>query len=543
MRNKYLLLLLAAGAFLSLTGCEKEPNTMKGDPQEVRFSVVTANPETKTVYTGEGTVDPDNDDYLIWERIDWVKGDKILIWSDYAVEHHGNQDHFATYAVDTPTRDDFNDEPYPNRSWSLVKDEADLGLIYNDEYKDKKYQFWSIYPASAATNSPAGGTGDSANEVKFDISDSQGDTENTGTAPNVVFKPNMDRAVMLAAVKDADYNSDIEFKFYPAFTAFEFTLSTQDGEALNLTKVVLSSEESPLAGTVTAAVESDTRTNGSVGNLVGGSTYVVSATKNEITYDLSSGIPENGELTFTVFALPQDVKGLKLKFYDGETLIATGRLAYNGEDITFGACLKHCIRGVKIPTGWSFSYLTFDLKVLDWEGVDITGDSSDFPQASQFAVTGEGVKNGYTDLHLGLQPGGSEQKDPYRQQWYFIDGQTVSVFFKVMLPQDGKWELEVVGGTEENPVEADAALFTFTNAYDEDDTKPLEGNIGHNGETAVKINITYNGPEGEAHSFFFHTYAYDTAGNKYNIDSETQIYDRGRGYHTFFVNNSVYNNN
>ena len=209
--------------------------------------------------------------------------------------------------------------------------------------------------------------------------------------------------------------------------------------------------------------------------------------------------------------------------------------------MTFAACKKHRINGLILPTGWQFEYITLDLKVLDWEAVDVDGVSSEFPQATQFAVTGEGVKNGDSDLHLG-GTGDDRQKDPYRQQWYFVDRQTVTVFFKIMLPVNGTWKLEPVGGTEENPVEGDKAYFSFKNAYDDTDTTPLDGPIGSDGNTAVKINITYNGPDGEAHTFYFHSYAIDENGNKYNIDSETQIYDRGRGYHTFFVNSPLYNN-
>lgn len=549
MRNKYLLLLLAAGAFLSLTGCEKEPNTMKGDPQDVRFTVVTPNPETKTVYTGEGTVDDNNPNYLIWERISWVKGDKLLIWSDYAVDHLNKTKQVATYAVGEPQNKDFPGQDYPNQSWSIIKDEADLGLIYNDEYKDKKYQFWSIYPASAATNNPSGGTDASAKEVVFDIEASQGDTENEGTAPNIVLKPNMDRAVMLAAVDgdDAvDYNSDVEFKFYPAFTAFEFTLSTQDGDALDIHKVVLTSNyiqnsNSPLAGTVTATVTGGTRKNGS--DYIGGSTYVSSETSNQITYTLPEGvgIPEGGELTFTVFALPQDITGLKLSFYDSdEKLIGTGRLAYNGEDITFGACQKHCIRGVKLPSGWFFSYFTLQLEVLDWDGVDITGDSSQFPQATQFAISGTGVLNGNKDLGM---TGDGGAKDPYRQQWYFKTDQTVELNFKVMFPAGGSWELVPMGD--------DAGLFTITNVTEETESGDLWGNMYQKSSedlaaisTNVKIKITFDGT-GE-HQFYFESYVYDKPnkeGNKFNIDSETQLYDAGRGYHTFIVNSPSYPTN
>ncbi|MBR3074154.1 MAG: hypothetical protein IKH11_00165, partial [Bacteroidales bacterium] len=97
---------------------------------------------------------------------------------------------------------------------------------------------------------------------------------------------------------------------------------------------------------------------------------------------------------------------------------------------------------------------------------------------------------------------------------------------------------------EENPVEADAALFTVKNlSPDAASESNLYGPINETSSTDVKLEITYNGTDTAAHSFYFHTYAYSGAnrtGTKFNIDSETQIYDRGRGYHTFFVNNANY---
>ena len=251
-------------------------------------------------------------------------------------------------------------------------------------------------------------------------------------------------------------------------------------------------------------------------------------------------VSSESNVIFNIFALPQAISGLKVTFYTNEgaksvNLTQSDKTTY----IEFAACKKHKINGLILPSGWYFKYITLDLKVLEWEAEDIEGNSEDFPQATQFSVSGEGVLNGYEDLDLG-----SGVKDPYRQQWYFKTDQTVTVFFKVMLPAGGTWEVEVVGGTEENPVEADAALFTVKNlSPDAASESNLYGPINETSSTDVKLEITYNGTDTAAHSFYFHTYAYSGAnrtGTKFNIDSETQIYDRGRGYHTFFVNNANY---
>ena len=119
----------------------------------------------------------------------------------------------------------------------------------------------------------------------------------------------------------------------------------------------------------------------------------------------------------------------------------------------------------------------------------------------------------------------------------------MTLTFKVMLPAGGTWELVPMGGTEANPVDADASLFTIRNVSSGTATTNLYGPINTSGSTDVKLEITYNG-SGE-HSFYFLSYAYsgpNKTGEKYSIDSETQLYDRGRGYHTFIVNSPLYNN-
>lgn len=459
-----------------------------------------------------------------------------MVWSDNATVRQGGTPYFsgnsnlAVYTIGTPTA---NGE----KSEAPIEDPAGNGLQYPDENPGTK--LWGIYPASAVTESQVD------NAVPFKIESEQALAQNSSTK---AYAPDMNQAVMVAYVSSAKAGAPVVLPFTPAFTDFEFNLGIpQDEEqaadySVTITAVEFVSTSTALSGGFTATCGNDgTWTY----------TFANNAAKSvKATFD-GDGITldkNNPNLTFNVFALPQDLTNLKVTFYTNEgtktlKLIEKKTSSSDADSyLTFDGGKKHQLNGVILPTGWFFKYITLKFEVLEWEAVTVDGNSSEFPQSTQFAVSGEGVKNGDSDLHLG-GTGDNRQKDPYRQQWYFIDGQTVTVFFKIMLPVNGRWELETVGGTEENPAEGDDAYFSFDNAYTSAvETDALSSVIGSDGNTAVKINITYTGPAGEAHAFYFHTCAYDAAGNKYNIDSETQIYDRGRGYHTFFVNNSLYNN-
>ena len=548
MRTITNIILLSAGILLSLTGCQKGTNDVEKHGNLVRFSATSANVNTRTAYSG---LRPDG-----FERIDWTAGDKIMIWSDNATVRpdgtpaiSGN-DKLAIYNIGTISESG-------NKSVATIEDPMGNGLQYPDD--DPGSTFWGVYPASALTASPTKLTDDSYS-VPFSIDAEQALAENTNTGEDVTphglydYVPDMQKALMVAYVTGAKAAAkSVEIPFKAAFTDFEFNISVGEGaSALTISAMEIVSETvegiSTVAPTALSGKFTATCTSGNW-------TY---AAASDAAMSVKATLPGDGltldqthPLSLNVFALPQDLTNLKVVFYTNEgtkTLKLTNK--EKTEFITFAGGKKHVMNGVILPTGWYFKYIDLDLKVLEWEAVDITGESSDFPQASQFAVGGESVKNGYTDIKLG----DADHKDPYRQQWYFMPTHTeegsdeavttvVTVFFKVMLPAEGRWELVPVGGTEENPVPADAALFSFQNAYSPTQTgsAALTGSIGTNGDTAVKINITYTGTDTNPHSFYFLSYAYDKAGNKYNIDSETQIYDRGRGYHTFFVNNPLYN--
>ena len=518
------IVLLSAGILLSLTGCQKGSEINNASDNLVIFSASTGT-ATRTAYSGEVKNGK--------ERIDWTKGDKIMVWSDNATVRPGGTPYFndpvnenlAVYTIDSISDSD-------EKSIATIADPQGNGLQYPKE--NPGTVLWGIFPASAVTKSPVG------NAVPFKIEAEQALTQDSNTE---VYAPDMNQAVMVAYVSGAKFGTSVELPFTPAFTDFEFNLGIpQDEEAaaaysVTITKVEFNSTSTALSGGFTATCGTDGKWT---------YTFAEDAAKTVEATLPGEGITldsDNPNLTFNVFALPQDITDLKVTFYTNEgaktlKLLDTDKTTW----LTFAGAKKHKLNGVILPTGWYFNYITLQLEVLEWETENASADAKDLPQATQFIVVG--AKNGYEDLHVG-----GNTKDPYRQQWYFKDGEDpVSFSYKIMLPVGGRWELEVYGGTEDEPADFDPSLFTITGgtvtaANSETGTVyNISGNMSDKESTLVEVTIQYIGTAGQAHSIFFKSYVYDKDGNKFSIDSETQLYDRGRGYHTFFVNDSHYRN-
>ena len=97
----------------------------------------------------------------------------------------------------------------------------------------------------------------------------------------------------------------------------------------------------------------------------------------------------------------------------------------NGDAVEFAGRAKHRITGVALNASvWNFETITLKGDVIGWTIVDdddIHYNSNDTPQATQFAVFGDDVKNVY-DLHH------NDAGKDYRQHWVIGSGSAAFTF-------------------------------------------------------------------------------------------------------------------
>ena len=361
------------GGIILLAGCQKDGTTSKAGSL-VKFTAGLKPAATRTTYSGEIVNN--------FERINWKDGETIVVWSDKAVDRYNTSANYASYAISSPKASGVNS----TASLGNIEGEngeGGNGLVWVDGVKT--YKFWGSSPAISGT--PEAGKATFAIPASQQMNaDSTAKTATTGegdaAVTTVTLPADMSNAWLFAAVEDAEAGKDVSLDFYPAFTAFELTFegdADYDGN-ITVTQVDLISD-SPLAGSVEATLAPGTRTNtvGEVAHTIGASTYACTAA-GESPYTLSYTLPEGSvvsakdRIVLTVFALPQDVAGLKLRFHvtiDGEETTFTGTLSKGGQSITFGACEKHRIKGVAVPGNlWKIFYAPGIIEADQWVEVD-----------------------------------------------------------------------------------------------------------------------------------------------------------------------------
>ena len=531
------MILLGAGILLTLAGCQKGTTTDDLSGKAVRFGVTSGKVSTRTAFAGDGTQDGTKEDefgrkILTWERLSWAKNDEIMVASDNATLYQNPDVKYATYTVNEKSIEVSEDG---TKSYATLLDKAASEELF---FTDKEtYTFWSIYPASK-------GDGDKLvnKQAEFEISASQapgeGDatkisiekTEGTTTVTKTLttLPADMSQAVMLSAAENQTAKN-VDLQFYPAFTAFEFTLNSQTSDLILKELVLTTAEGKSLAGSVAV---SEIMTGGTTFDSVENYkiTYPENDKKLTFTFPDNTTITKNDYVTFTVFAVPEAINGLTMEFHLGEdgSEIQTGTLKYNGNPIEFAARMKHNLRGIAVKGGWNFTYLTLDIKPLDWEPVESKISSGDGVQATQFAVNGasnlrdlkDAAVNASTTMTDAEKTAALNANKAYRQYWVFPAGQEVTVTYKIMMPLVGTWKVELCGD--------DAASFTV---------EPTSGNLAGATASATYITLKINSNATGEKTLYLKT-TVTSGGETYNLDSETQLYDM-RGYHYFVVNGNV----
>ena len=528
MKSICRIVLLGAGLVLSLAGCQKGNTSDELTGKAVLFNASARSIRTRTIFTGDGTgssTDEFGRKILSHERINWSIDDPVMIASDYATVFEGEMK-YATYIVASMTESG-------DKSYATLDEKAETEELYfNKEHTS--YKFWGIYPAMV------GNGNDLVNAAaSYDISGSQtpfGDpvtTTHTIDGKSVsltTLAPDMTKAVMLGAAENQTAQK-VELEFYPGFTAFEFTLSAQESEIALQKMDITTATGKSLAGHVAATIKTG-------GDSEFTCTYP-SEKKVTYTFPANTVVSPSKYLTFTVFALPEDIEGLVLEFTmgDGNVTKATLKKKNSDEPLVFDGCDKHCLRGIALPGGWKFLYL--DIDVMEWTEVPIIQSNGEGGvQATQFAVDGADNLRELKDATIpstGLSD--DEIKDlknankDYRQCWVFSPGQTVTVTYKIMMPTttSGTWGIEKFGDTGD---------FTVSVTSSAGETS-IYGNkyYGALSTGATYLTVTITSTASSLKTLYLKTNASDGS-TTFSLDSETQLYDM-RGYHYFIVNGSA----
>lgn len=339
-RKTIILFVLAVSCLMGAVSCEKMHLG-----SQIRFKTRTR-PDvtsTKTAYSGSSyTVGSTN-----YERIDWSSGDEIVLAmknNEVAVDYH-------YYTVSDISPEDLFSDAGLSPATGTGTGYGVNGLDWGEGLHD----FWAAYPSSATV-------GD--HTLSFEIPADQTAIYNQKKNNVLLFDPDMDYAFMVASLQSNPTSNDLNLEFTPAFTAFDFSVSANSD--VTVTKFVMDTEAYetetstivPLSGT--AVAEFDPSDNMSYSF----STAGTAGQTVELTFDDGNGSAYNPimststSMNFKVFALPQNLPGIRITFYFSDGSTRSLRLKQNDEWITFPARAKVNIVGLLVPGAtW---YINFD---------------------------------------------------------------------------------------------------------------------------------------------------------------------------------------
>lgn len=366
--TRFTIAAVLLGTVLLLTGC----NDIKLKSSQITFKATAGEVGTKTSY---GDDYPGGDTPTTYQYIDWVSGDLLRIVSDKAAGP--SAENYADYVVTA-----FETGTNNHQSYATIEPTPN-GLAWTGT---GKYQFYAVYPSPSVKS--AGGA---VSSIQYTNDESNVLGEVVATLPNTValsgspgsktatvggetctyavYAPDMKKAVMTAAATGVDGDTQVNLVFKPAFTAFEFNLSSADDD-FTITQIELAGTGSDyLAGQYQMKAGDLTNVTPSGGS-------------HSVTLTMGDGLeltPTSG-VTFTLFTIPKANTGmlnLKVTVKEGEnaTRVATLPLtkANSTDPYVFDAGKKYRINGLALKKGSKWQ-LEIDGNVLPWAGTDKTID-------------------------------------------------------------------------------------------------------------------------------------------------------------------------
>ena len=271
------------------------------------------------------------------ERIDWVDGDLVRIYSDKASDTEGSS--YADYIVS---------DARPGAGAAEMRGYASLKPAAKGRLRwgSGMHRFYGIYPAPGKK---AAVSFDGENAFSLSMPATQ-----SYVLDGSLLKPDMAYAYM-AATTESEPTGTVSLSFQPLFSAFQFTVESRDNTWIMLYSFTLRSASKALAGTF--KVEMDA---GHPGAGVSFTAFPEATDENKtvsILFNEGRGVrvSKGAPLTFTVFTLPQEYDDLSASFVtnNGEKILRVQDA--EGKPVTFRPARKYYMDQLGIPGSWQYS--------------------------------------------------------------------------------------------------------------------------------------------------------------------------------------------
>jgi len=324
MRLRHIPLGIAL-AILGLSGAISCQKDYTGQEIRIRANARSDSPSTKTSYSGVEYTESST----TYERIDWEEGDLIML----AMTNDDVTNSQQAYEITGVSASDRYSVA------GLVPYGTDSGLLWGSGTHD----FWSAYPSTATV-------GD--HTVSGNVPATQTLTYSTTSSGVLYYTPDMNYAYMVAGLQTTDQSSGISLDYYPAVTTFDFTVGANDDIVVTGFEMETSSSgetsDVAMSGDFTATFDSNMAY--SFGSANTGQSLTAS-------FSADASISTSTSMNFKLFALPQDITGVRIKFTLSDGTTRSLNFKQNDAWITFPACIKANITGLLVPGAvW---YITF----------------------------------------------------------------------------------------------------------------------------------------------------------------------------------------